>query len=216
MIKPWRIRESRQTFKDQFLSVRTDSCERADGQIVPTYHVLEFTEWATVVPLTPEGNIVLIREYRHAAQKVTIGLPGGVSDPGETDWESVGRRELLEETGYTAGAFHLIGECYPNPAIQNNKLHFFLALDCRRTHPQTLDPNEEIEVLEIPYTEFLKYETLPVQHALHATGLFYAERWLAQHPDQRPQNTTAQAGIQGGNDDSQAPHARTDDGVCRG
>lgn len=186
MVAPWRILDSRQTFKDQYLSVRTDRCQHQSGHIVPTYHVLEFTHWVTVVPITAAGNIVLVREYRHGAGEVMVGLPGGVSDPGESDWATVGRRELLEETGYTPADLIPIGTCYPNPANQTNELHFFLALGCERTADQALDPNEQIEVLETPYDDFLAYEDLPVQHGLHAAGLFYAERYFARHPNRRP------------------------------
>ena len=156
MIKPWKILSSRKTFKDPFLSVRTDRCQRHDGHIVPNYHVLEFTDWATIVPVTDEGNIVLIREYRHAGQVVLLGVPGGVLDPGETDPETAARRELREETG------------------------------CRKTDVQALDPNEEIEVVEMPYEDFLAYETLDTQHALHAAALFYTERYFGKHPEKRP------------------------------
>lgn len=186
MIKPWKILESRQTFRDQYLGVRTDRCVRDDGHIVPTYHVIQQTPWVTILPLTDAGNIVLVREYRHAAEKVMIGLPGGVSDPGETDWAEVAARELSEETGYRARAYHLIGTCYPNPATQDNELHFYLALGCQLDAKQALDPNEEIEVLEMPYDEFLAYEHMEVQHALHATGLFYAERYFTKNPSLRP------------------------------
>ena len=186
MIKPWKVLTSTHVFSDAYLTLRTDRCERMDGHIVPTYHVVEQTEWVTVIPITSSGNVVLIREYRHAAQKIVVGLPGGVSDPGESDWEAVGRRELAEETGYSAGAMIHVGACYPNPAIQDNLLHYYLALDCDPDGDQALDPNEEIEVLEMPYADFLAYEALEVQHALHAAALFYAERYFAKHPDKRP------------------------------
>ena len=186
MIKPWKILESRQTFRDQHLGVRTDRCAREDGHIVPTYHVIQQTPWVTVFPITDAGNIVLIREYRHAAQVILTGVPGGVSDPGETDWEAVGRRELAEETGYAARAMRRIGTCFPNPAVQDNELHFFVALGCTPTAKQSLDPNEEIDVFEQRYDDFLAYEALDVQHGLHAAGLFYLERYFAKHPELRP------------------------------
>lgn len=168
------------------MGLRTDRCERDDGRIVEAYHVIELTDWVTVIPLTDAGNVVLVREYRHAAGVFTLGLPGGVSDPGEIHWASVGARELAEETGYAARGMHHVGTCYPNPATQNNRLHFYLALGCTPVAGQSLDPNEEIEVLEMPYAEFLDYDALEVQHALHAAALFYAERFLARHPDLRP------------------------------
>lgn len=186
MIHAWKILESRQTFRDDFLSLRTDKCVREDGHVVPTYHVLEFTDWVTVIPVTDEGNIVLIREYRHAGGVVLTGLPGGVSDPGEADWAAVGRRELREETGYEAREMIPVGVCYPNPAVQDNLLHYYLALGCTPTSEQSLDPNEEIEVLEMPYEEFLDYGDFAAQHALHAAALFYTERYFGKHPHLRP------------------------------
>ena len=168
------------------MGLRTDRCIRDDGHVVEAYHVTELTDWVTVIPLTDTGNIVLVREYRHAAEVFTLGLPGGVSDPGETDWRAVGARELNEETGYAPRQMYHVGTCFPNPATQNNRLHYYLALGCARTGSQSLDPNEQIEVLEMPYTEFLDYGALEVQHALHAAALFYAERFLTHHPALRP------------------------------
>lgn len=185
-MKPWTILASRPVFRDRFLSLRTDTCQRDDGHMVPTYHVLEFSDWVTVIALTDAGNIVLVREYRHAAQKIMLGLPGGVADPGETDWAAVGARELAEETGYAAREWVPIGTCYPNPATQDNRLHYFLALGAAPGAGQSLDPNEQIEVVEMPYGDFLAYENLPAQHALHAAALFYCERHFAAHPHLRP------------------------------
>jgi 8-oxo-dGTP pyrophosphatase MutT (NUDIX family) len=185
-MKPWKTISSKHVLQDKFLSLRTDKCEREDGHIVPRYHVLEFSPWVTVIPLTDEGNIVLVREYRHAAGKVMIGLPGGVSDPGETDRAAVGARELAEETGYVPREMIPVGTCYPNPAIQDNEIHFYLALGAARNTAQSLDPNEEIEVLEMPYADFLAYEDLDVQHAIHAAALFYAERYFAKNPALKP------------------------------
>ena len=177
------------------MGLRTDRCQRDDGHIVEAYHVIELTDWVTVIPLTDEGNIILVREYRHAAGVFTLGLPGGVSDPGETDWEAVGARELGEETGYAAREYHPVGTCYPNPATQNNRLHYYLALGCTKANAQSLDPNEEIEVLEMPYEEFLDYGRLEVNHALHAAALFYAEAFLNRHPALRPRKGSPYASL---------------------
>lgn len=188
LIKPWKILSSHQTFRDQYLGVRSDTCVREDGHIITNYHVIQRSSWVTVFPLTDAGNIVLIREYRHGAQIILTGPPGGVSDPGETDWETVARRELAEETGYEARELVKIGIAYPNPAIQDNKLHFFVALGCTPTAQKQLDPNEEIEVLEMPYSEFLEYGMLDEQNALHAAGLFYLERYFTKFPELRPKS----------------------------
>ena len=185
-IKPWTILSSRQVMRDSFMGLRTDRCQRADGHIVEVYHVSELSDWVTVIPVTDAGNVVLVREYRHAAQVVMVGLPGGVSDPGESDWAAVGARELREETGHVAREMVWVGTCHPNPATQDNRLHYYLALGCAPDARQELDPNEDIEVLEMPYSEFLDYGALDVQHALHAAALFYAERYFVKHPELRP------------------------------
>ena len=186
MIKPWKILSSQTVIEDQYIKLRSDRCQRADGHIVPTYHVVEFTEWVTLVPLTAAGEIVLVNEYRHAAQKMLLGLPGGMMDLGETDKMDAAARELREETGYQCEQLIHIGSCYPNPAVQNNQIHLYLGLDARLSEAQTLDPNEEIEVVRMPSSEFLAYEALPVQHAIHAAALFYVERYFSKHPEHRP------------------------------
>lgn len=185
-MKPWRILSSTYPVKDRFLTLRTDNCMREDGHVVEAYHVLELTDWVTVIPVTDDGNVVLVREYRHAAQAVMVGLPGGMADPGETDWAAAGARELREETGYVPRELIWVGTCHPNPATQDNRLHYYLALGCAPSTTQDLDPNEEIEVLEMPYSEFVEYGHLAVQHALHAAALFYAERHFLKHPEHRP------------------------------
>ena len=85
-MKPWTVLSSKEVMRDRFMGLRTDRCQRADGHIVEAYHVIELTDWVTVVPITETGNIVLVKEYRHAAGDMTMGLPDGVSDPGESDW----------------------------------------------------------------------------------------------------------------------------------
>ena len=186
MIVPCKIIGSHTVIEDAYITLRTDRCERADGHIVPTYHVLEFTEWVTLIPLTDAGEVVLVREYRHAAQTVLLGLPGGMMDPHETDAASAAARELREETGYACKELIPVGSAYPNPATQNNQIHYYLGLGPQPSTRQSLDPNEEIDIITLPYAEFLAYEHLPVQHALHAAALFYVERYFARHPTHRP------------------------------
>lgn len=186
-MKPWKILSSRQVMQDQYLGLRTDRCERADGHIIETYHVIEVRDWVTLVPLTEAGNVLLVREYRHAAQVMLNGLPGGYADPGETDWAAAAARELAEETGHVPREMHWIGTCHPNAATQTNCIHYYLALGCTPQVAQNFDANEDIELFEMPYAEFLDYGTQEVQHALHAAALFYAERHFLKHPHLRPQ-----------------------------
>jgi 8-oxo-dGTP pyrophosphatase MutT (NUDIX family) len=89
--------------------------------------------------------VVLIEQFRHGTEEVTLEIPGGIVDRGE-DPLAAGLRELREETGYEGGEARLIGRVTPNPAIMNNHCHTVLVRGARRAGAQQLESNEEIAV----------------------------------------------------------------------
>lgn len=130
------------------------------------FSVIEAVDWVNVIALTPDERVVLIRQYRVGIEKVCLEIPGGMVDPGE-DAVTAAARELVEETGYTAKAWHHIGTTAPNPAIQNNYLHSYLALDAEKTHEQRLEGSEVVSVETVPLrevTELLRRGA--IEHAL--------------------------------------------------
>jgi 8-oxo-dGTP pyrophosphatase MutT (NUDIX family) len=172
-IIPWKILES-QYFRPRF---RTDKVELPSGKVFePT--IFEFRSWANVMALTRDGQVVLVRQYRHGVQEVLYEFPGGVVEDGEQPIDGV-RRELLEETGYTAAEFIQVGRLYPNPAIQTNSIYFFLALDAEEVGGQHLDEAEDIEVHLVPLDELIAMSRRgEFLHALQVAGLYQALLYL--------------------------------------
>jgi 8-oxo-dGTP pyrophosphatase MutT (NUDIX family) len=93
-----------------------------------------------VVPITAEGNAVLIRQFRHGIRDVTMETPGGMMDEGETP-EAAAARELREETGYVAEKIRLLARVLPNPAVQNNFLYLLLRKDVATRERRSLTPS---------------------------------------------------------------------------
>jgi len=109
-------------------------------------------EWVNVVAVTPKEEIVLIRQFRHGTRAVTLEIPGGMVDPGETPLEAA-RRELLEETGYGTENRRLLGTVHPNPAIQDNSCYTYLATGAVKISEQQTEGTEDIEVFTAPVSE---------------------------------------------------------------
>lgn len=114
---------------------------------------IEAPDWVNVIAVTGPGEVVLVEQYRHGTEEVTLEIPGGAVDPGETPAAAAGR-ELEEETGYRAEALELIGVVDPNPAFLSNRCWTFLATSCRRDGTAAPDPSEELTVRTVGLAVF--------------------------------------------------------------
>lgn len=146
--QPWRISRSEIVIDTAHLRLRRDAIELPDGSFVEDYYVRESPGFSVVFALTPERNAVLVRQYKHGIGETVLELPAGAIDPGESAAECA-RRELAEETGYTAEPAaepELLGSFINDPTSSNSRYHLFLVRNARPTTAQHLDRTERIDV----------------------------------------------------------------------
>lgn len=127
--------------------VRASSPARGDAH---DFFVLDGGDWCNIIPITPEGDVVMVRQFRHGTREVTLEVPGGLVDAADTSPLEAARRELAEETGYSAERVEEIGVVHPNPAIQRHRCHSFVARGVRLVSAPRLDEREDIEVVRVP------------------------------------------------------------------
>ena len=175
----WEILGSRYVVKDRWLTLRADDCRNADGQDIAPYYVLEYPPWVNALALTPEHDVVLIKQYRHGIRQVILELPGGALDEQDASIVDAARRELREETGYAAEEWREIGTFCRNPVNHTNTSHCFLAFGARYVVEARREPSEHIEVVLMPLGELLEraYQG-ELRHPHHLATLFYALRAL--------------------------------------
>lgn len=147
----WKTISSRLALDEPWFQVRRDTVRLPSGKILDDYFVWVSGDIVLIVALTAENKIVLVRQYKHATDKVMIELPTGFAD-GNEDPEKAAGRELVEETGYMGKKLELLAELSDNPTKQVGTTSVWLAKNVEPESATNLDENEDIEVLlvELP------------------------------------------------------------------
>ena len=177
MIKPFVRKSSQVVLKTPIFQVREYLCEvPRTGKEAP-YVVIESKDFVNIVALTPEGQVVLVKQWRHGTGRVELEIPAGLVEPGESP-EATAARELREETGYVAERVRLIGQVAPNAAYQQNTCYTVLAEGCRKLAETEFDEGEDLELVLADLEQVSKWLfDGTMQNALVFTGLFF---WLNQ------------------------------------
>jgi 8-oxo-dGTP pyrophosphatase MutT (NUDIX family) len=173
----WTLLGSRRVFSDRLIAVDHDRYLLAGNGRSSDFTVIRTSDWINVIPITPDGRLVFIRQFRHGIREVTVEIPGGAIDPRDADPRAAAERELLEETGYLAEKWEYLGYVTPNPALQDNRCHTFLASEAFRAAEPRFDPYERIEVALLSGKEAgeaLRDGTVTHGLVLAAFGLYFA------------------------------------------
>jgi ADP-ribose pyrophosphatase len=146
MPEPEKKLSTRQIYSGRAVNVRVDTVEKAGGSRT-TREVVEHSDSVAVVVLDEQGNVLLVRQYRHAVGRFLLEIPAGGIDLGEQPVETV-QRELQEETGYFPRKIDKLGGFYATPGYGTEYLHCFLATDLVPARLVAED-TEDIEIVRI-------------------------------------------------------------------
>ena len=182
-MKQWEVITSSVAVDTPWLRLRRDTCRLPDGQIVEDFYVLEENDVGIVFALTADQRLVMVEQYRHSLGKMCLELPGGLFEQRHGDAKEEARREFIEETGYDAASYQLVGKLAPNPTRMSSYFHIFLATDAYPAHDQNLDAIEDIRIRLIPIDDVFE---MILSGAIYATatvaGIYMAWHTLQKRP----------------------------------
>lgn len=167
------------------MTIREDRVRLPSGYVLDEFHVIEYPDWACVLPITAAGDAVLVEQYRHSVGRVSLEFPAGAIDPSETADDAV-RRELLEETGYEAPHWDRLGALAVEPGRHTNYGHLYVARGARAVAEPHLDAAEDIVLRLVPVASLPELvEAGEILHGTHAALVFWAlaRGWLEPGPE---------------------------------
>lgn len=184
MIQPWKKVGERIDYDCGFFKIRVErSLSPLTGKEHPFY-VLNTHDWVNVIGLTPGREVLLVSQFRHGSGAVSLEIPGGAVDRRDVSPLEAAKRELLEETGYQASEWISLGSVRPNPAILDNRCHFYLALGAERVAELNLDEAEELECILSPLEGIGKQiREGRINHALVIAAFHLLELFQKENPD---------------------------------
>jgi 8-oxo-dGTP pyrophosphatase MutT (NUDIX family) len=169
----WKEAGRKEVFNSRVFSVRDTESISPEGK-KKVFTIIDAPDWVIVVPVIKSAGglqFLMVRQWRHGSQELSVEFPGGVIEQGESDALGAAR-ELEEETAYRAGKLIKMGDMSPNPAIMSNRVHYYLAEELSALESQNLDEDEFVDAELIPVEEVIQnMGKPPYVHALTAAAL---------------------------------------------
>ena len=149
----WEVKNCETIVENRWLTVKKESVKLPSGVCINDFYSVRIPDAAAIVALTEDKHIILKREYKHATGETLIEVPAGMFEPGEIDGIEVAKRELLEETGYVSDNWTYFGDTVECSSKLTNRMHIYLAMNCKKVSNQKLDGTEELDVLVLDIKE---------------------------------------------------------------
>lgn len=182
---PWRRLRSRDVYQNPWIGVREDAVIRPDGQ-PGIYGVVHFHNWAVgIVPLTEDGQTVLVGQYRYPLDSYSWEIPEGGTEPAGSPLDGA-RRELIEETGIRAERWTYLGEAHLSNSVSDEVGCVFLAeqLTFGEAEPEG---TEELQLARVPLRRAVEMALSgEISDALSIVGLLRAQAFLDAGRTQQP------------------------------
>ena len=169
--------EGAQVYRGKLLDVRQDRVQLPDGQVSTREYVVHQGA-AVVIPILDSGELIFERQFRYPLGKTLLELPAGKIDPGEAP-ATTAKRELLEETGYSAREWRYLGVMHPCVGYSNERIEIFLARGLQQESGQQLDHGEFLDLLKMSLDDaILAVRNGEITDSKTITALFWAEKVL--------------------------------------
>lgn len=184
MIKAWQQIDQKELADFRIFTVSQVTRISPRTQNEHDFFVLDAPDWINIIPLTAEGNVIFINQFRHGTSTICTEVPGGMVDPHENDPIETARREMLEETGFSAEKIIHLGSVEPNPAFLTNRCHTYIALNAKYVQPPQFDGAEDIEMVEIPLSQVNDLIVAgKISHSLTICAFFFLNRWRERNDE---------------------------------
>ena len=179
MIKKWKKKSSKYLLNNKIFKMREDLVTSPKLGSDHNVWVMEVPTWVNIIPITTDGEVILVNQHRFGMDKSSLEIPGGMADLNENPMEAA-IRELKEETGYEAKEVIEIGRVESNPAIMSNHTYTYLALDSEQSSEQNLDGTEDIEIIRKHISEIPDLiRNGVIEHALVVSAFYFYNLYLS-------------------------------------